>query len=213
VTSAGTGRGLDRARGAERPSDRRRAVRHAAPAGGPNRLMSVDELAAYLGVPKNTVYGCWRQWGLRGRRRMGHSATDRPGPSSQPARPEPGSRTALRDHLRCAKGRWFLVLVVLGRAHRPGPGHHRRHHRACAARPARTPLASTGTTVTWPGQPSPSMIERARDELARRAEAQHPGWSLSPASTAGPASAPATASSDGLPRCPACAPLWPMPTA
>jgi excisionase family DNA binding protein len=30
--------------------------------------MSVDELAAYLGVPKKTVYGCWRQWGLRGYR-------------------------------------------------------------------------------------------------------------------------------------------------
>jgi excisionase family DNA binding protein len=28
----------------------------------------VDELAAYLGVPKATVYGCWRQWGLRGYR-------------------------------------------------------------------------------------------------------------------------------------------------
>jgi excisionase family DNA binding protein len=68
VTSAGTGRGLDRAGGAERPSDRRRAVRHAAPAGGSHRLMSVDELAAYLGVPKKTVYGCWRQWGLRGYR-------------------------------------------------------------------------------------------------------------------------------------------------
>ena len=68
VTSAGTGRGLDRADGAERPSDRRRAVRHAAPAGGSNRLMSVDELAAYLGVPKKTVYGCWRQWGLQGYR-------------------------------------------------------------------------------------------------------------------------------------------------
>ena len=27
-----------------------------------------DELAAYLGVPKKTVYGCWRQWGLRGYR-------------------------------------------------------------------------------------------------------------------------------------------------
>jgi excisionase family DNA binding protein len=28
----------------------------------------VEELAAYLGVPKKTVYGCWRQWGLRGYR-------------------------------------------------------------------------------------------------------------------------------------------------
>jgi len=36
--------------------------------GGSNRLLSVDELAAYLGVPKKTVYGCWRQWGLRGYR-------------------------------------------------------------------------------------------------------------------------------------------------
>ncbi len=32
------------------------------------RFLSVDELAAYLGVPKKTVYGCWRQWGLRGYR-------------------------------------------------------------------------------------------------------------------------------------------------
>lgn len=31
-------------------------------------LLSVEELAAYLGVPKKTVYGCWRQWGLRGYR-------------------------------------------------------------------------------------------------------------------------------------------------
>jgi excisionase family DNA binding protein len=31
-------------------------------------LLTVDELAAYLGVPKKTVYGCWRSWGLRGYR-------------------------------------------------------------------------------------------------------------------------------------------------
>jgi excisionase family DNA binding protein len=36
-----------------------------APVGGSNRLLSVEELAAYLGVPKKTVYGCGRQWGLR----------------------------------------------------------------------------------------------------------------------------------------------------
>jgi excisionase family DNA binding protein len=36
--------------------------------GGPDRLLSVEELAAWLGVPKKTVYGCWRQWGLRGYR-------------------------------------------------------------------------------------------------------------------------------------------------
>ena len=38
------------------------------PWAGSNRLLSVDELAACLGVPKKTVYGCWRQWGLRGYR-------------------------------------------------------------------------------------------------------------------------------------------------
>jgi excisionase family DNA binding protein len=42
--------------------------------GGSNRLLSVDELAAYLGVPKKTVYGCWRQWGLRGYRVGGELA-------------------------------------------------------------------------------------------------------------------------------------------
>jgi excisionase family DNA binding protein len=66
--SAGTGRGLDRAGGVDRPSDRRGAARRAVPAAGPGRLLSVEELAAYLGVPKKTVYGCWRHWGLRGYR-------------------------------------------------------------------------------------------------------------------------------------------------
>jgi hypothetical protein len=33
--------------------------------------------------------------------------------------------------------------------------------------------------MTWLGPPPPSMMERARDDLARRAEAQYPGWSLS----------------------------------
>jgi hypothetical protein len=32
--------------------------------------------------------------------------------------------------------------------------------------------------VTWPGQSSAGMMDRARNELARRAEAQHPGWVL-----------------------------------
>jgi excisionase family DNA binding protein len=59
---------LDQASGAERRSTRHRAARRAAPMGGSNRLLSVEELAAYLGVPKKTVYGCWRQWGLRGYR-------------------------------------------------------------------------------------------------------------------------------------------------
>jgi excisionase family DNA binding protein len=52
----------------ERASVRHRAPRRTAPMGGSNRLLSVGELAAYLGVPKKTVYGCWRQWGLRGYR-------------------------------------------------------------------------------------------------------------------------------------------------
>jgi excisionase family DNA binding protein len=59
--------GLDQVAGGERASSRHRGV-GGAPMGGSNRLMSVDELAAYLGVPKKTVYGCWRQWGLRGYR-------------------------------------------------------------------------------------------------------------------------------------------------
>lgn len=32
--------------------------------------------------------------------------------------------------------------------------------------------------MTSPGRRLPDMMERARDELARRAEAQHPGWTL-----------------------------------
>ncbi|MBO3752512.1 helix-turn-helix domain-containing protein [Streptosporangiaceae bacterium NEAU-GS5] len=32
--------------------------------GGSNRLLSVQEVADYLGVPKKTVYACWRSWGL-----------------------------------------------------------------------------------------------------------------------------------------------------
>jgi excisionase family DNA binding protein len=68
--AAGTGQrrpALDDAAGGERGSARHRAAGRA-PVGGSNRLLSVDELAAYLGVPKKTVYGCWRQWGLRGYR-------------------------------------------------------------------------------------------------------------------------------------------------
>lgn len=36
--------------------------------GGSNRLMGVDEVAAYLGVSKSTLYDRWRPWGLRGHR-------------------------------------------------------------------------------------------------------------------------------------------------
>jgi excisionase family DNA binding protein len=69
VTSAGTRRGLDRGDRVERGSSRRGAAGRAVPAGGGlGRLLSVEELAAYLGVPKKTVYGCWREWGLRGYR-------------------------------------------------------------------------------------------------------------------------------------------------
>ena len=65
--TAGRG-GLDDPGGGERASSRHRAARRIAPVGGSNRLLSVGELAAYLGVPKKTVYSCWRQWGLRGYR-------------------------------------------------------------------------------------------------------------------------------------------------
>ncbi|WP_308211289.1 helix-turn-helix domain-containing protein [Nonomuraea roseoviolacea] len=36
--------------------------------GGSNRLMSVEEVAAYLGVPKSTVYDRWKPWGLKGQK-------------------------------------------------------------------------------------------------------------------------------------------------
>ena len=68
MTGTGGRRELDPAPGGERASVRHRAARRAVPTGGSNRLLSVEELAAYLGVPKKTVYGCWRQWGLRGYR-------------------------------------------------------------------------------------------------------------------------------------------------
>lgn len=69
VSGGGGGRReLDQVAGAERASVRHRAARRAAPVGGSNRLLSVEEVAAHLGVPKKTVYGCWRAWGLRGYR-------------------------------------------------------------------------------------------------------------------------------------------------
>ena len=64
MTTARGNHELDDVAAGERASARYRATRHAAPVGGSNRLLSVEELAAYLG----TVYGCWRQWGLRGYR-------------------------------------------------------------------------------------------------------------------------------------------------
>ncbi|MFD1547183.1 helix-turn-helix domain-containing protein [Nonomuraea guangzhouensis] len=36
--------------------------------GGSNRLMSVEEVAAHLGVPKSTVYNRWKPWNLKGHR-------------------------------------------------------------------------------------------------------------------------------------------------
>ena len=68
MTTARRNRELDGVAAGERASVRHRAVRRTAPVGGSNRLLSVEDLAAYLGVPKKTVYGCWRQWGLRGYR-------------------------------------------------------------------------------------------------------------------------------------------------
>jgi excisionase family DNA binding protein len=59
---------LDDVAEGERGSSRHRDAGRGSPVGGSNRLLSVDELAAYLGVPKKTVYGCWRHWGLRGYR-------------------------------------------------------------------------------------------------------------------------------------------------
>jgi excisionase family DNA binding protein len=60
------GRRLD----AEGPDERAsgEAKRRAGSLGGSNRLLSVAEVADYLGVPAKTVYACWRAWGLRGYR-------------------------------------------------------------------------------------------------------------------------------------------------
>jgi excisionase family DNA binding protein len=68
VTTARGNRELDDAAAGERASNQYRATRRTAPVGGSNRFLSVEELAAYLGVPKKTAYVCWRQWGLRGYR-------------------------------------------------------------------------------------------------------------------------------------------------
>lgn len=68
MTTAPSNRELDDVAAGERASVRHRAPRRTAPVGGSNRLLSVEELAAYLGVSKKTLYGCWRQWGLRGYR-------------------------------------------------------------------------------------------------------------------------------------------------
>ena len=38
------------------------------PAGGSNKMLSVQDLAAMLAVPVDTVYDQWRQWGLKGYR-------------------------------------------------------------------------------------------------------------------------------------------------
>jgi excisionase family DNA binding protein len=68
VTTARGNSELDDVAAGERASVRRRAARRTASVGGSKRLLSVEELAAYLGVPKKTVYGRWRQWGLQGYR-------------------------------------------------------------------------------------------------------------------------------------------------
>ena len=68
MTTARGNRELDNVTAGERASVRHWAARRTAPVGGSNRLLSVEELAAHLGVPKKTVYDCWRQWGLRGYR-------------------------------------------------------------------------------------------------------------------------------------------------
>jgi excisionase family DNA binding protein len=56
---------LDETPGAERRYSGRQVPRPAGGIGGSNRLLTVDELAQYLGVPKKTIYGCWQEWGLK----------------------------------------------------------------------------------------------------------------------------------------------------
>ncbi|GAA1022851.1 hypothetical protein Aple_086510 [Acrocarpospora pleiomorpha] len=53
---------LDQQREGERPFPD--AERRKGSLGGSNRLLSVGEVADYLGVPKKTLYQCWRSWGL-----------------------------------------------------------------------------------------------------------------------------------------------------
>lgn len=57
--------GLDDAGKGQRRYDRDRADQPPSAIGGSNRLLTVDEVAAYLGVPKKTIYGCWQEWGLK----------------------------------------------------------------------------------------------------------------------------------------------------
>jgi excisionase family DNA binding protein len=57
---------LKGARRGERGCDRARNRAVQATLGGSNRLLSVGELADYLGVPKKTVYARWQEWGLKG---------------------------------------------------------------------------------------------------------------------------------------------------
>jgi excisionase family DNA binding protein len=56
---------LDETPGVERGYSGRTGWQSPGGIGGSNRLLTVDELAQYLGVPKKTVYGCWQQWGLK----------------------------------------------------------------------------------------------------------------------------------------------------
>jgi excisionase family DNA binding protein len=64
VTAARRRPGLDQAAEGERRCTTGRSDPTPAALGGSNRLLTVAEVADYLGVPKKTVYGCWRQWGL-----------------------------------------------------------------------------------------------------------------------------------------------------
>ena len=64
MTGARRRPGLDQAPEGERRSSTRRSGPASATLGGSTRLLTAEELGAYLGVPKKTVYGCWRQWGL-----------------------------------------------------------------------------------------------------------------------------------------------------
>lgn len=58
-------RGLDDMGKGQRRYDRDPGDQPRSALGGSNRLLTVEEVAAYLGVPKKTVYGCWQDWGLK----------------------------------------------------------------------------------------------------------------------------------------------------
>ena len=95
-------RELDRTAGGERASIRHRATRHAAPVGGSNRLLSVEELAVYLGVPRKPS-----------------TAAGGNGPPELPGRPVPAVPPAARGGVAPDQGGIATVAKIFKRCSCP----------------------------------------------------------------------------------------------